>query len=136
MAPTLINIDHIHLYVTNRIAAQAWYAEVLGLSPVPELLSWADDGGPLTIANADASIHLALFERAPQPNRATIAFAVTAAGLLTWQQHLGQVLSSVPALVDHQLSWSLYFTDPDGNPFEITTYEYKEVIALQVPSLG
>ena len=25
---------------------------------------------------------------------------------------------------DHELYMSLYFSDPDGNPYEITTYEY------------
>ena len=28
---------------------------------------------------------------------------------------------------DHAVSWSLYFTDPDGNPFEITSYDYEVI---------
>jgi sugar lactone lactonase YvrE len=32
-------------------------------------------------------------------------------------------------LEDHQVSWSLYFSDPDGNPYEITSYEYGELPA-------
>lgn len=27
--------------------------------------------------------------------------------------------------VDHEVSWSIYFKDPDGNPFEDTTYDYE-----------
>jgi catechol-2,3-dioxygenase len=38
-------------------------------------------------------------------------------------------LSTAPTLEDHDLSVSLYFHDPDGNPFEITTYEYQAVKA-------
>jgi hypothetical protein len=30
-------------------------------------------------------------------------------------------------VVDHQLAWSIYFLDPDGNRFELTTYDYEAV---------
>ncbi|MBY4893897.1 hypothetical protein KUL25_14150 [Rhodobacteraceae bacterium N5(2021)] len=30
-------------------------------------------------------------------------------------------------VVDHDPSWSIYFRDPDGNRFEVTTYDYAEV---------
>ena len=30
-------------------------------------------------------------------------------------------------IVDHQLAWSFYFCDPDGNRFELTTYDYDDV---------
>jgi catechol-2,3-dioxygenase len=32
--------------------------------------------------------------------------------------------------VDHGLAWSLYFADPDGNPYEITTYDHAAVAEL------
>lgn len=32
-------------------------------------------------------------------------------------------------VVDHDVAWSLYFADSDGNPFEITSYEYDAVAA-------
>ncbi len=35
------------------------------------------------------------------------------------------------SFVDHDLSWSIYFVDPDGNRFEVTTYDYDEV-AIQL----
>ena len=34
---------------------------------------------------------------------------------------------------DHQVSWSLYFADPDGNPWEITTYQHAVVATLLTP---
>jgi hypothetical protein len=49
MAPTLLGIDHIHVFVQDREAAEAWYARVMGLSRSPGLEFWAADGGPLTI---------------------------------------------------------------------------------------
>ena len=30
-------------------------------------------------------------------------------------------------IVDHGVSWSIYFVDPYGNRLEITTYDYDEV---------
>ena len=27
---------------------------------------------------------------------------------------------------DHEVSWSVYFKDPDGNPYEVTTYDYED----------
>ena len=35
-----------------------------------------------------------------------------------------QVLARPMEAEDHQVSWSLYFADPHGNPFEITSYDY------------
>ena len=130
MTPILDHVDHIHVYVTDREVSEQWYEEVLGLSRMPELESWATDGGPLTVANEAGTVHLALFERKPQPSRSTIAFGVTAPEFIAWRKHLVAALDEPPKIEDHELSWSLYFSDPDGNPYEITTYEYGAVEEL------
>ena len=130
MTPSLDRVDHVHVYVTDREVSEQWYAEVLGLSRMPELESWAADGGPLTVANESGTVHLALFERKPQACRSTIAFGVTALEFIAWRKHLCATLEIPPTTEDHQLSWSLYFSDPDGNPYEITTYEYAAVERL------
>ena len=127
--PPLLDIDHIHVFVADRARAQDWYARVLGLVPVAELASWAADGGPLTLGNPQGTIHLALFERPPQPCRSTIALSVTANAFVEWRQHLAAALGRELEPVDHQLSWSIYFADPDGNPYEITCYEYEALKA-------
>ena len=44
---------------------------------------------------------------------------------LAWNKHLAGSLDHPPTVEDHDLSVSLYFQDPDGNPYEITTYEYQ-----------
>jgi catechol-2,3-dioxygenase len=124
MAPILERIDHIHIHVSNRVIAEAWYARVLGLRRLPEFEFWAVDGGPLTLSNASGSIHLALFERPRQACHSTIALAVTANEFVAWQDHLAKVLQQPVELADHDASWSLYFADPDGNPFEITCYDH------------
>jgi catechol 2,3-dioxygenase-like lactoylglutathione lyase family enzyme len=127
MAPRLDRIDHIHVFVTDRAAAQRWYAATLGLAPVPELQGWVAGGGPLTLADAAHRVHLALFERPVLPCRSTVAFGVDAAAFLAWRTHLAEALPAPIRIEDHQMSWSIYFADPDGNPFEITTYDYAEV---------
>lgn len=124
MPPFLKQIDHIHVFVSNRVAAERWYQDVLGLARVPNLAFWAADGGPLTVSNAAGTVNLALFERPALPCRSTIAMEVSAADFQAWQSHLASVLGGEFAAVDHEVSWSLYFSDPDGNPYEITTYDY------------
>jgi len=130
VTPSLDRIDHIHVYVTDREVAEQWYGEVLGLSRMAEFEGWATDGGPLSVANQAGTVHLALFERKPQPSRSTIAFGVTAPEFIAWREHLMASLDKPPKVEDHELSWSLYFSDADGNPYEITTYEYRAVEQL------
>lgn len=130
MPPSLDRIDHIHVQVADRARAERWYAEVLALSRMAQLESWATGGGPLTLANASGTIHLALFERAPEPSRSTVAFGVAAADFVAWRRHLESQLGRPIEPVDHQLAWSIYFADPDGNPYEITTYEHAVTAGL------
>ena len=130
MTPSLEKIDHIHIHVADRAAAEAWYRDVLGLHRLPEIAFWAIDGGPLTVANAAGSVHLALFERPRERNRSVIAFSVGADEFIAWQLHLQRALGAAPALEDHTLSWSMYFRDPDGNPYEITSYAYEPLARL------
>jgi len=124
MTPTLQRVDHVHVYVSDRAQAERWYADALGFRRIKGLEFWAAEGGPLTIADESGSIHLALFEQPRQPCRSTVAFAADATQFLAWCSHLAEVLKQPMQPVDHQVAWSLYFSDPDGNPFEITCYDY------------
>jgi len=124
MPPALQRLDHVHVFVRDRSAAELWYGRVLGLRRAPELEFWAVDGGPLTLADSSGAIHLALLEGLASPCRWTLAFAVGSGDFLAWQSHLSAVLGSPPEVQDHVVSWSLYFDDPDGNPYEITCYDH------------
>ena len=128
--PAIDAFDHVHLMVADRAAAERWYREVLGLTRVPELEMWTTDGGPLTLRNAADTVHLALFERTPQPSRTTIALRVDAGAFIAWRAHLQAALGRPLAVEDHDVALSIYFSDPDGNPFEITSYEHAVVREL------
>jgi len=135
-APDLEGVDHVHVFVRDRAAAVQWYASVLGFEPVESLRSWATRDGPLTIGSRSGAIHLALFEGGTAGSATTIALAATASQFLAWRAHLGHTLGQPLAPVDHTLAWSLYFTDPDGNPFEITTYDHAQVASQLGPPAG
>lgn len=125
--PVIEAFDHIHVFVADRRAAESWYGRVLGFERTKALESWAAGGGPLTLQNESGTVHIALFERAPQACRSTLALRVTGAEYLKWRAHLNAVLAGQVSEEDHEMSLSLYFADPDGNPYEITTYEHAQV---------
>ncbi len=127
MAPLLLRVDHIHVHVSNRNASEQWYQAVLGFERVKEIEFWAKDDGPLTLADAAGQIHLALFERKAPARHSTIAFAADAENFLAWHNHLLNFSELKVECEDHGISWSLYFHDPDGNPYEITSYEYESL---------
>ena len=133
MAPSFQRIDHVHVFVADRVAAEAWYERVLGLRRIAELAFWSADGGPLTLGNLGSAVdgvHLALFEGTNNSRCSTVALGVPGAELLAWRTHLQDALGRRIDLVDHQVSMSMYFADPDGNPFEITSNDHAVVSAL------
>ncbi|MEO5687850.1 MAG: VOC family protein [Burkholderiaceae bacterium] len=132
MIPAFDRIDHIHLYATNRNKSEQWYADVMGFSRVRELESWAEEG-PLTLTNSSGTVHIALFEAPLQACRSVIALSVGAEEFIAWRQHLVDKLKRPVEAEDHQLSWSLYFDDPDGNPWEITSYQHAVIATLLKP---
>lgn len=127
MLPELKGIDHVHVYVADREKAASWYETILGFRTTSSLAFWADDDqGPLTIEDASGKIHLALFGRADFNPTTAIAFKVSGVEFLKWKSHLEA--QRVPLrCADHDVAWSLYFSDPDENVHEITTYDYTYV---------
>ncbi|MBL4557964.1 MAG: zinc-ribbon domain-containing protein [Rhodobacteraceae bacterium] len=93
--------------------------------------------GPLVLAAADGRPALSLFKRdcRPASRDSTIAFRIAGAAFLGFLDALDDLqLQSVQGrvltrsdLVDHQVSWSLYFLDPDGNRLELTSYDHGDI---------
>lgn len=126
MAPKLSGIDHVHIYVTDRDEATAWYQSILGFRVVEKLQEWAVDNGPVTLETEDGAIHVALFQRENSPPGSAVAFGASADEFMAWKEHLQR--SGVDLRIsDHRLAFSMYFEDPYGNLHEITTYEHGRV---------
>ena len=131
-------IDHVHVEVRDRDDAAEWYARVLGLRRDPKLAVWSDDPmGPLVLCTPRGVPTLSLFAREwrPPSRDATVAFRVGGQEFLAFLERLDQLsLTHLKGhtltrldVVDHDLSWSIYFVDPDGNRIEVTTYDYNQV---------
>ncbi|MEP5763368.1 MAG: VOC family protein [Halieaceae bacterium] len=125
--PVFAGVDHLHVYVKDRAAAADWYQQVLGFEPMEALAQWASGGGPLTLEDRSGKVHLALFESDKAPT-STIAFGASGAAFIDWRNYLAAAGLEL-RLADHELAWSLYFHDPDGNYHEITTYDHGYVSA-------
>ena len=126
------DVDHIEMFVSDREKAAQWYGEIFGLKPIQELEMWSKIG-PLFIGNEDKEVVLALMngkkENDGSINR--LAFRTTGGqfidfldrvddmGLFFMQEKVTQ-----EQVVDHDLSYSLYFDDPDGNKLELTCYDH------------
>jgi catechol 2,3-dioxygenase-like lactoylglutathione lyase family enzyme len=145
---TVLQIDHVELFVPDRYEAARWYERVLGLLVVPECEAWAAGGGPLMISSDGGSTKLALFEGTPDAGTQAasfrrVAFRVTADGFAEFLRRLPELalLDSrnrpvvSDSVVDHQQAYSIYFNDPWTHQLEVTTYEYDDVSArLRSPS--
>jgi catechol 2,3-dioxygenase-like lactoylglutathione lyase family enzyme len=123
----LDGIDHVALAVRDVEASVRWYCDVLGLERRHQEV-WGSHPAIVGIGTTS----LALFPVAgpspqPPPGRDVLAMrhlafrasrpefdaaraALASRGITLEQQ-------------DHQISQSIYFSDPDGHEIEITTYE-------------
>ena len=126
MTPKLAGVDHLHVQVGSWKEAEKWYSTALNLTRVEALMAWAVRNGPLTIANPESTVHLALFESAkPKPTN-VIAFGALGEEFMSWKTHF-ETLDVSLRVVDHKLAFSMYFRDPWKNNHEITTYDHEFV---------
>lgn len=137
------SLDHIHVYVSDQYEAAEWYEKVLGLKILEDLEGWTAGGGPLTISGDGGSSGIALFARPSEKsdNQSTVAFGVSGAEFADFIGRLPELgltdrrggPVAADGISDHAKSWSVYFSDPYGNPIEVTTYDYdlvKEKLGL------
>ena len=136
-------IDHVELFVPDRLEAASWYQRALGLDVVGECRHWSETpSGPLMISSDGGTTKLALFTGQPQGMLQTagfhrVAFRFDAQGFLAFLRRLPSLHLTDPqrgavsaaAVVDHQKAYSIYFSDPYGHRLEVTTYDYAAVRA-------
>ncbi len=128
-------LDHVHLYAADTRATAAWYGRVLGLKILPSSKRLHD---AYYLATSRGIYCATLFPGVPPSDGDhTSAFRVSGAQFMQFGDGLphddvlgrnGTPLQSTDA-ADHQLAWSFYFQDPDGNHLEITTYDHEPVRA-------
>jgi catechol 2,3-dioxygenase-like lactoylglutathione lyase family enzyme len=130
-------LDHVELYVPDRVSAAAWYAKVLGCEPVAGTESWAlNPDGPMMISPDGGRTKLALFTGEAQGSRPTagfhrVAFRVSATEFLAFTARMAGLGLNQARVVDHGGAWSVYFSDPSGHRLEVTTYEAEPVRAAR-----
>jgi catechol 2,3-dioxygenase-like lactoylglutathione lyase family enzyme len=130
-------IDHVELLVPDRHEAAHWYERTLGLAVLPQHEDWgADPGGPLMISSSPSgNTMLALFTGEPRRSRPPagfdrVAFRVDGPNFLAFLKHIkenpvsndtgAEIRTLIPK--DHRKAFSVYFNDPWGHRFEVTTY--------------
>ena len=126
------DIDHIEVFVRDRIKAAKWYEHVFGLIPITELGIWSKIG-PLFIGNKDRSVKIALINGTKENDGSINRMAFRASGekFVDFINRLDSMdvfylkhKTAKEDLVDHDISYSIYFDDPDGNKLEVTCYDY------------
>lgn len=126
-------LDHVHLYVADPEAAAAWYGRVLGLQVLPS--SQRLHGGKY-MATPRGQYCATIFPgNPPSDGDHTTAFRVPGRLFIAFGEQLphadvsgrsGTPLRANEA-ADHDLAFSYYFQDPDGNHLELTTYDHDPV---------
>ena len=120
-------IDHVALNVRDVERSVRWYCDVLGLERRHAGL-WGDS--PAFVGAGDTA--LALFPAKPGATVVAtgrdrivmlhLAFRVDAQGFVRAKEELAR-RAIAWEFQDHEISHSIYFSDPDGHQLEITTYE-------------
>lgn len=126
--PRVARIDHISFYVSDLKRSVQWYQEVLGLEPRHQGV-WESETHCF-LGHGEALV--ALFERPAgesykskgMPVENHQAFRLSLEDYRRFKEKL-DYLGVRYREVDHQISDSLYFRDPDDYWIELTTYERK-----------
>jgi catechol 2,3-dioxygenase-like lactoylglutathione lyase family enzyme len=132
-----MKLDHIELFVPDQREAAEWYGQVFGFEVIQAHVHWAEEGGPLMISNDGGDTMLALFRGPPQRDRTVVglrrlAFRVNAGDFLDFLKNSAnwrQPPLTQADVIDHDKSFSVYFSDPYGNLLEITSYDYATLAA-------
>jgi catechol 2,3-dioxygenase-like lactoylglutathione lyase family enzyme len=121
----LEGIDHVAMSVSDVERSAQWYIDVLGFERrYPGM--W--EGIPVFIGKGTTSIALFPVRETSAPSERGgvrmlhLAFRANRKSFLAAQKELKQRGIQFE-FQDHEISHSIYFSDPDGHKLEITTYD-------------
>ena len=123
------------MFVSDREKSAKWYESIFGLKPIQELEIWSKIG-PLFIGNKSRTITLALMNGKKDNDGSInrIAFRTTGENFIDFLNRVDNMglfflkeNVTKEQVVDHDLSYSIYFDDPDGNKLELTCYNHDYV---------
>ena len=125
MAFKVDSIDHVEVFVRDIDPAVAWYQRVLGLELIhrwePEPAFIGAGTTALAIFRATESLkEVGNPTRRETPGWHRVAWGTTREGFDEAQRHLKACGVSFRGPIDHDIAFSIYFHDPDGNLLEIT----------------
>lgn len=127
-------LDHVHLCVTDRPRAIAWYARVFDLHVLGQDHGEVADDHPIFLAPASKPNASCLSLFVGEPARGgdrNVAFVVGAEAFVEFAAALpnddihskdGGVLTA-DQVYDYVMVLAFTFIDPDGNHLEVVTYE-------------
>ena len=127
------DVDHIEMFVSDREKAAKWYEETFGLKPIKELDVWSKIG-PLFIGTENREVTLALMNGKKDIDGSInrMAFRTTGWQFLDFLNRIDEMglfflkeKVTKEQVVDHDLSYSIYSDDPDGNKLELTCYDHE-----------
>jgi catechol 2,3-dioxygenase-like lactoylglutathione lyase family enzyme len=140
---TVHAMDHVETLVPDLDAGIDWMERCFGLEEVEAFSGVGDEGGPVMLTSDDSYTKVALFRGEPAgfgPARGhrVVAFRTDARSFLRFLEYAPRVPvhqddgtpladGSRLEVEDHGVAVSVYFRDPWGNPFELTTYEVEPV---------
>ena len=120
----LRRLDHVSLNVSDRSRSIAWYRDVLGLE---QRGSPRRDDWPVFMGDFGACV--ALFQaQVESPDRAPESTGLRHVAFMVGREDLAAVQERLREhgvefrFEDHGNAHSVYFSDPDGNVIELTSY--------------
>jgi catechol 2,3-dioxygenase-like lactoylglutathione lyase family enzyme len=121
----LLRLDHVSLNVSDRPRSIAWYADVLGLEPRGAARR---DDWPVFMGEFGACI--ALFQASVEsPERQKESSGLRHVAFMVGREGIDQAKTRLEEhgvefrFEDHGNAHSVYFSDPDGNVIELTSYD-------------
>lgn len=121
------HIDHVAIAVSDLHASAAWYGRTLGLERRYEDV-WGDEP-PIMMCAGETCVALFPTEGEPVPPPGRDAVAMRHFAFVLDRANFEAARESFDAdgteydFADHDVSHSLYISDPDGHRVELTTYE-------------